>query len=89
VNPLLCGGALRCEDLPDGGECPPGTMLHPDCPGGQPGCRPICPPPSPFCAPRPAGCGATIDCACLQPVCEPLGAGCVSASGRSVSCANI
>src|SRR5512138_3122034 len=31
----LCGGPLRCDDLADGGQCPPGSTLNPDCPGGR------------------------------------------------------
>lgn len=82
----LCGGPVDCRIMPDGGECPAGSTLYPDCPSGQPGCIPDCPGPSYRCEPRPAGCGAALSCACLPGVCPFTS--CISAQGRNVFCAN-
>ena len=84
----LCGGPVNCQDLPDGGECPAGSTLYPECQGGRPGCIPDCPGPSHRCLPPPAACGAALSCACLPAAfCPP--ATCFSAQGRYVICANV
>jgi hypothetical protein len=83
----LCGGPLNCQDVPDGGECPAGSKLHPDCTGGRPGCIPDCPGPSYSCVPRPAACGTALSCACVSADICPA-PNCMSAQGRNVFCAN-
>jgi hypothetical protein len=83
----LCGGPVDCRDMPDGGECPAGSKLYPDCPGGRPGCIPDCPGPSYRCVPRPAACGAALSCGCVTADICPF-TSCISAQGRNVFCAN-
>jgi len=83
----LCGGPVDCRQMPDGGECPAGTKLYPDCPGGRPGCIPDCPGPSYRCVPPPAACGAALSCACVTADVCPF-TSCISAQGRNVFCAN-
>ncbi len=39
----LCGGPVDCRYEPDGGVCPAGSTLSPNCPTGKPGCIPDCP----------------------------------------------
>ena len=86
VTLSLCGGPVNCQDVPDGGQCPPGSTLNSSCPTGRPGCIPDCPGPSYRCAPRPAACGAALSCACVSA--EVCPANCISAQGRNVSCNN-
>ena len=87
VTSNLCGGPVNCQDVPDGGQCPAGSTLYPECQGGRPGCIPDCPGPSYRCEPRPATCGAALTCACLPAsVCPAIT--CASAQGRAVLCAN-
>jgi hypothetical protein len=83
----LCGGPMRCDALPDGGQCPAGSTFNSSCPGGPPGCVPNCPGPSYLCKPRPAACAAAVDCSCLDFSFCPS-SGCVHAEGRAVFCAN-
>lgn len=83
----LCGGPVDCRAMPDGGECPAGSKLYPDCQGGRPGCIPDCPGPSYRCVPRPAACGAGLSCACVTADICPF-TSCISAQGRAVFCAN-
>jgi hypothetical protein len=83
----LCGGPVNCQDVPDGGRCPAGSTLYPECQGGRPGCIPDCPGPSYSCAPRPAACGAALSCACVTADVCPF-TSCISAQGRNVFCAN-
>jgi hypothetical protein len=82
-----CGGPVNCQDTIDGGQCPPGSTLNPDCPTGRPGCVPDCTPPPPTCAPKPATCTVGISCGCLPAGFCPIG-GCTQAEGRVAFCAN-
>jgi len=82
-----CGGPVNCQDTIDGGQCPPGSTLNPDCPTGRPGCVPDCTNPPPTCAPKPASCTAGITCGCLPAGFCPIG-GCTQAEGRVAFCAN-
>ena len=87
VTSNLCGGPVNCQDVPDGGQCPAGSTLYPECQGGRPGCIPDCPGPSYRCEPRPATCGAALTCSCLPAsVCPAIT--CAGAQGRAVLCAN-
>jgi hypothetical protein len=67
VRPSCGGGAVVCEKLPDGGQCPSGWTYTSSCASGVgPGCLPApCTSPPPFCADVPAACSGTPSCSCL------------------------
>jgi len=81
-----CGGPLNCVDQIDAGVCPPGSTRNTTCSQvtGLP-CMPDCPPPTYFCAPRPAACAGAISCACIDRSVCMFGM-CVGAQDRMVGC---
>jgi len=91
VHPNCVPGALLCNPVPDGGQCPTGWQRTSFCPnntGG--GCTPgPCTPPSPFCAPVPASCNGKPDCSCLPyELCSEGGGlgSCTWVNGSDVMC---
>ncbi|HXU64069.1 MAG TPA: hypothetical protein VN962_20360 [Polyangia bacterium] len=91
VHPNCVPGALLCNPVPDGGQCPSGWQLTNLCPSHMgAGCTPgPCTPPSPFCAPVPAACNGKPDCSCLPyGLCSERGGlgSCMWLNGSDVMC---
>jgi hypothetical protein len=76
VRTLTAGGALLCPE--DGGTCPNGQVLN------SAGCCTAVPFYS--CAARPAGCGATVTCACASSICTSGHTCSAPASGNEIDC---
>jgi hypothetical protein len=89
IHPGCGGGNAICDPLPDGGQCPSGwTQSFCSAPASRLGCvPPPCTVPAPFCAPLPAACGGTPNCACLpQTVCGQNGGQCTLIQNGIVLC---
>ena len=86
IQQNVCGGPAQCNDVPDGGQCPPGSTFRETCATGRPACVPDCPPPTFQCKPKPAACTGAVNCSCLGASFCPLGA-CALILGETVLCA--